>query len=293
VFRPIRALLFLTVLAVTSTLLHAQGAVFVDKPEYLTRRLVANHPEIPVQTSCAIAVIEANAPSYISAHDKDARLKRLDWLVTLEYLRLYKPETAFSNGWYEFVAATAPTLLEAEIDAVAQDWWSAMGSRAVKRDEHEVLHEASFEEVRAHFEALRTGNEMEAFAAIVWLIAAEPDKREKHPIRLPPQARDVSPLAHLLARDIAQELPLYTGPEAAKLRSAVKKLLTGRFQIAGDTGIAHVIDERDVDALLDTLSANPEKHARALPMLEDWLTRAIDADLQAMEDAASAYSRSH
>lgn len=273
--------------------LHAQSPVFADAPDSILGDLPGLRPDMPVHTLRDIAVIEMNAPSYIYDPEKSARLDRLDWLMTLEHLRIHEPAKAFHHHWYEFVAAKAPTLSEPEMDAIAQDWWSAMGSRAVTLDEHHVWRKATFKEVRAHFQVLRTGNDNQAFAAVVWLISAEPLKRENRTIRLLPQAQNVSPLAHLLARDIAEELTMYTDAETVKLRNAVKRLVTGKFRITDDTGTEHIVTQADVDTLLDAFSTNPEEERRALQILEEWLKRAIDADLQAFEDTARADSHSH
>ncbi len=268
--------------------LWAQHPVFAEMPDSPIR-LVAAHPEMPVQTSFDISVIETNAPSYMASFDKMERRGWLNTLIAAEEERL-KPSPDLRRYWYEFVQATA--LTEQEMDAIAHNWWSASGNRAVKHAPGDEPENATFEEVRAHFETLRVGVLTRAMAAKRWLMTAGTDGTWER-LRIPTQAQAISPLAHLLARDIAEEAEMYTGPEALKLRKTLQSLLVGKFTLKGNDGITRPVSAKDVDALLVTLASGEDApKADAKQRLEEWLTRAIDADLlKSARDAARRRQR--
>lgn len=64
--------------------LRAQSPVFADTPARILRYIVSAHPDLPVQTSIDIAIIETNAPSYLAYSDKTRRSYRLNGLIGLE-----------------------------------------------------------------------------------------------------------------------------------------------------------------------------------------------------------------
>lgn len=284
-----RCVLMLVLCLAVRSPLHAQNPVFAQTPDDLMRVIVAAHPEMPTQTSVDIAVIETNAPEYLASSDKSYRYRRLDALITLEVLQL-KANPDLGSFWYEFIEAKAPELTESEIDAIARQWWSD-GNQAMKRDERDRVQSASFQEVRGHFQSFRTGNETQVRAAENWLLMAQiGDHGER--LRLPPQVQGISPLAHLLARDIAKEATVYTGEETEKLRRAVRSLLADKFMVEGDAGIAQIVSSSDVDALLDGLLSDDEGRKRsARGLLEQWLRLAIDGDVKGYADGARRNAR--
>lgn len=259
--------------------MHGQSPLFADTPDRILRYLVAAHPEMPAQTSFDIAVIETNAPGYFASSDKGYRCGRVEALIAIEAEQV-KGSPDLQRYWYEFLEAKGPALTESEIDAIARQWWSDNGNRAETHDDRGVSKIASFTEVRMHFQIFRTGNEAQVRAARNWLMMAQMgDHRER--FRLPPQMQGMSPLAHLLARDITKEATVYTGEEGEKLRRTVRSLLADKFMTEGDAGIAHLVSSADVDAALDDLLSDNEgrKHS-AQELLEEWLRRAIDTDLK-------------
>ena len=259
--------------------LRAQSPVFADTPDQLLAYIVSAHPELPAQTSVDIAIIETNAPSYLASSDKTRRLYRLNGLIWLEGEQL-KANPDLRCCWYEFVEAKAPALTAAEMDAIAQDWWRANGFQAFKHGERGGLYSATFEEVRGHLQIFRTGNEAQVHAAKQWLMMAQAAGGWEA-LRIPPQMQGLSPVAHLLASDIAQEAAIFAGPEADKLRDTLKSLLVGKFTVTRDDGATLPLSTLDVDALLDTLtSGGAARRARAGEMLEEWLRQAIDADFR-------------
>jgi hypothetical protein len=289
----VRPILMLALCLAIRLPLYAQNPVFAETPDDLLHFIAAAHPEVPAQTSFDIAVIETNAPDYLVSSDKMRRSRRLDGLMTLE-VRQLKADPDVRGYWYEFIKAKAPELTESEINAIAQEWWSVNGYRAVMRDERGDSKSASLKEVRAHFQMLRTGNETQVNAAEHWLMMAQIDGHWAR-FRLPPQVEGISPLANLLARDISKEAMVYTGEEAEKLRQTVRSLLADKFMVEGDAGIAHIVSSSDVDALLDgLLSENDVLKRSALELLQQWLKRAIDADVKRYADGSPANSlRSH
>lgn len=276
VFR--RCLLGLALCLTVRLHLHAQNPAFTDTPDDVIRFIVAAHPEMPARTSMDIVVIETNAPDYLASSDKAYRYRRLDSFITLEAWRL-KADPDVRGYWYEFIEAKAPDLTESEIDAIAREWWSDNGYQAEERFERGGSKKASFREVRAHFQLFRTGNETQVRAAKNWLMMAQMGDHWER-FRLTPQMQGMSLLAHLLARDIAQEAAVYSGSEAEKLRRSVRSLLADKFMVEGDAGIAHIVSSSDVNALLDDLISKDEARKRsAQALLEEWLKRAIDEDL--------------
>jgi hypothetical protein len=267
--------------------LHAQNPIFVDRSNEVIHFIVAAHPEMPARTSMDMAVIEINAPDYLASSDKADRYRRLDGYISLEAWRL-KADPDMRGYWYEFIEAKAPELSEDEIDGIARQWWSDNGNRAEERTERGGSRSASFSEVLKRFQVFRTGNEAQVRAAKNWLMMAQMgDHRER--LRIPPQMQGMSLLAHLLARDIAQESAAYTGAEAAKFRHTAQSLLSDKFMVEGDAGIAHIVASSDVNALLDDLTSKDEARKRsAQTLLEDWLKRAIDADLKRFAKSSHA-----
>jgi hypothetical protein len=259
--------------------LHAQTPAFAETPDRLMSTLTAAHPEVPAHITNDIAIIETNAPEYLASSDKADRYRRLDGYISLEAWRL-KADPDMRGYWYEFIEAKAPDLTESEIDAIAREWWSDNGNRAEERMERGGSRSASFSEVLKRFQVLRTGNEAQVRAAKNWLMMAQMgDHRER--LRIPPQMQGMSLLAHLLARDIAQESAAYTGAEATKLRRTAQSLLADKFMVEGDAGIAHIVSSSDVNTVLDDLTSKDEaRRSSARALLENWLKRAIDADLQ-------------
>lgn len=259
--------------------LQAQASVFAEMPDRLMSTLTAAHPEVPAHTTNDIAIIETNAPEYLASSDKADRYRRLDGYISLEAGRL-KADPDMRRYWYEFIEAKAPELTESEIDAIAREWWSDNGNEAEERTERGGSKRASFHDVLTRFQVFRTGNETQVRAAKNWLMMAQMgDHRER--LRIPPQMQGMSLLAHLLARDIAQESAAYTGAEATKLRRTAQSLLADKFMGEGDAGIAHIVSSSDVNALLDDLTSGDEARKRsARALLEDWLKQAIDADLK-------------
>lgn len=275
-----RATAFLIALCLMAQLpLPAQNPAFAEAPDDLLHSVVAMHPEMPAQTSLDIAIIETNAPEYLASSDKSYRYRRLDALITLEVQQL-KPSPYVRSFWYEFIEAKAPELTESEIDAIAHQWWSDNGNQAVKRDERGGSKGASFEEVRTRFRAFRTGNETQVRAAENWLLMAQVGDHWER-FSLPPQVQGMSPLAHLLALEIAKEAAVYSGEEAEKLRRTVRSLLADKFMAEGDAGIAHIVSSSDVNAVLDDLTSKDEaRKYSAQELLEEWIKRAIDEDLK-------------
>jgi hypothetical protein len=99
----------------------------------------------------------------------------------------------------------------------------------------------------------------------------------------------MSPLAHLLARDIAKEAMVYTAEEAEKLRRTVRSLLADKFTVEGEAGIEHSVASSEVNAVVDALLSGDETRKRdAQELLEEWLKLAIDADLKRYADASRA-----
>lgn len=259
--------------------LHAQDAAFAAVPDEVIRTIIPAHPELPAQTSLDIAVLETNAPDYLNSSDKMYRYRRVDLLIAIEVQQL-KPASDLQGYWYEFLGAKGPALTEAEIDAIAQQWWSDNGNRAEERFEHGGSKKASFSEVRTRFQIFRTGNETQVRAAENWLMMAQTGDHWQR-FTLPPQMQGMSPLAHLLALDIAREATVYTGEEGEKLRRTVRSLLADKFMVEDDAGIAHIVSFSDVDAVLDGLPSEDEGRKRnAHESLEKWLKLAIDADLK-------------
>jgi hypothetical protein len=259
--------------------LHAQDAAFAAVPDEVIRTIIPAHPELPAQTSLDIAVLETNAPDYLNSSDKMYRYRRVDLLIAIEVQQL-KPASDLKRYRYELLEAKGPALTESEIDAIARQWWSDNGNRAETHDERGGSKSASFSDVRARFQIFRIGNEAQVRGARNWLMMAQMgDHRDR--FTLPPQVQGMSPLAHLLALDIAREATVYTGDEAEKLRKCVRSLLADKFMVEGDAGIAHVVSSLDVDAVLDALSSENEGRKRsAQESLEEWLRRAIDTDLK-------------
>lgn len=285
---PSRAAVFLIAACLTMPpALHAQTSVFAETPDRLMATLTAAHPEMPAQTTNAIAIIETNAPEYLASSDKAYRYRGLDGFISVEAWRL-KADPDMRGFWYEFIEAKAPDLTESEIDAIAREWWSDNGNQAEERTERGGSRSASFNEVRRRFQLFRTGNETQTRAAKDWLMMAQMgDHRER--LRIPPQMQGMSLLAHLLARDIAQESAAYSGEEAAKFRRTVQSLLADKFMVEGDAGIVHVVSFSDVNALLDNLASEDEpRRNSARALLEDWLKRAIDEDLKSFAKGSHA-----
>ena len=259
--------------------LHGQSPVFAGAPDQVLTYIVSAHPELPVQTSYDIAIIETNAPAYLASSDKTQRSYRLNGLIWLESEQL-KANPDLRCCWYEFVEAKAPALTRAEMDDIARDWWRANDFKAFKHGERGGLYSATFEEVRAHLQIFRTGNEAQVHAAKQWLMMAQAAGGWEN-LRIPPQMQGLSPLAHLLASDIAQEAGIYDGPEADKLRNTLKSLLVGKFTVTRDDGATLPVSILDVDALVDALlSKEGARRARAGETLEEWLKEAIDADFK-------------
>jgi len=258
-----------------------EPAPFCDIPDPFLRYLPAAHPEMPVATSHAIAVIESNAPVFPSPSKREPHAERYEWisfLLTLEDLRIHAPAEAVQRGWCEFVAAKAPTFSEAEMDAIAQSWWSAMGNRAVAWDAHDALRDASWEEVRTHFQTLKTGTIQQARAAKYWLINAQNPEGRKH-LTLPSQLEGVSPLAMRLTHDIELEMRIYAGKHSLeKLRRIVENLIAGKFL---DENTRNGVSAAQVDALLERVASDDRKQKRsAMDQLEQWLKQALEADLK-------------
>ena len=274
--RGLRCALLVACLAIRLPL-RAQNPVFQEMPDD-TLRYVAANDRLPARVSFEIALIETNAPSYRASADKLVRYYRVNRLIELEH-DLLKPSADLRSYWYDFLEVKAPELTQDEIDAIARDWWAANGFRAVKHGERHGLRDATLNEVRAHLRIFRTGDEAQVAAAKQWLMMAQMAEGWQS-LTIPPQMRAFSPLAHLLARDIAEETQLYSGPEVVKMRNAVKRLITGKFIVEGESGIRHAVTERDIDALLDTFSSTPDERTRAQAILEEWLKEAIDADLK-------------
>ena len=221
------------------------GPAFIETPDPFMRYLPAAHPETPVPAAQYIAIIESNAPGFRPLGNEPPRKERFEWvslLLTIEYLRINEPAAALRPGWYEFVAAKAPALSQPEMDAIAEDWWSAMGNRAIASEPHGVWRDATWEEVRGHFQTLRTGTAEQASAAKYWLIYAE-NADFGNNLTLAPEVQGVSPLAVLLARDIEVEARIYAKPGSERLRKVVGCLIAGKFAAAADgsTGIARTI----------------------------------------------------
>jgi hypothetical protein len=259
--------------------MHGQSPLFADTPDRILRYIIAAHPEMPTQTSFDIAVIETSAPDYFGSSDKGYRYGRVEGLIAIEEEQL-KGSPDLRRYWYEFLEAKGPALTESEIDAIARQWWSDNGNRAETHDDRGGSKSASFREVRTHFQIFRTGNEAQVRAARNWLMMAQMGDHWER-FRLPPQMQGMSPLAHLLARDIAREATVYTGEQGEKLRRTVRSLLADKFMTEGDAGIAHIASSSDVDAVLDDLLSDNEGRERsAQESLEEWLRRAIDADLK-------------
>lgn len=283
-----RCVLMLALCVAVRSPLYAQNPVFAETPDDLMRFIAAAHPEMPVQTSLGIAIIETNAPEYLASSDKAYRCRRLDGLITLE-VRQQKADTDVRGYWYEFIKAKAPELTESEIDAIARQWWSDNGYQAELRDERGVSKSAGFREVRERFQIFRTGTEAQVNAAEHWLTMAQMGDHWER-FRLPPQMQGMSPLAHLLALDISKETTVYSGEEAEKLRRTVRSLLADKFTVEGDAGIAHIVSSSDVDAVLDGLLSDDEGRKRsALGLLEQWLQRAIDEDLKRFAQDSRAH----
>ena len=132
---PSRAAVFLIAVALMMPpALQAQAPVFAETPDRLMSTLTAAHPEVPAQTTNAIAIIETNAPDYLASSDKADRYRRLDGYISLEAWRL-KADPDMRGYWYEFIEAKAPELSEDEIDGIARQWWSDNGNRAEERTE--------------------------------------------------------------------------------------------------------------------------------------------------------------
>lgn len=256
--------------------LHGQNPVFQEMPDD-TLRYAAVNDRMPARASFEIAVIETNAPSYRASTNKLVRCHRINRLIELEHDRL-KSSPDLRRYWYDFLEAKAPELTEDEIDAIARDWWSSNGFRAAKYDERHALQDATLNEVRAHLRLFRTGNEAQVAAAKQWLMMAQMAGGWES-FTISPQMRGLSPLSHLLAREISEETQLYTGPEAVKMRNSVKRLITGKLTIEAG-GIQRLVSEADIDALLDRFSSTPDERSRAQGILEEWLKEAIDADLK-------------
>jgi hypothetical protein len=104
------ALIFLLLTA--RPLLHAQNPVFAEKPDDAFRTI--------------------------------AGARRLSIFIDIEQERI-KPSPGLRGYWYALVLAKAPMLREDEIGGIAWNWWSAMGERAVKRDAHDIFHDATVE----------------------------------------------------------------------------------------------------------------------------------------------------
>src|SRR4029077_1981976 len=130
---------------------------------------------------------------------------------------------------------------------------------------------------------LRDGEEEEVGAAKAWLSHAEIRPLGKN-LTLPPEAQSVSPLAMLLAHDIAEEARMYSGQESAKLRKAVACLIVQKFDVPAPTAASpdatRKISAGDVDALFEDLSATGSRESDARDRREEWLKKAIEADLQ-------------
>jgi hypothetical protein len=273
-----RCAVFLLAACLTIPLaLHAQVPVFEEMPDGTLRYVTAANDRIPARASFEIAVIETNAPSYRGSADKPMRYYRINRLIELED-ELLKPSPDLQGYWYDFLEAKAPELTEDEIEAIARDWWAANRFRAAKHDGRYGLRDATLKEVRAHLLIFRTGNEVQVAAAKQWLMMAQMDGTLDS-LAIPPQMRALSPLAHLLARDISEEARLYGGPEAVKMRNTVKRLIVGKLTVEGETGIQHTVLESDIDALLEKFSSDSEERSHAQEALEEWLKQAIDADI--------------
>jgi hypothetical protein len=273
------AVFLIAVCLMMPTALQAQAPVFAETPDRLMSTLTAAHPEMPAHTTNDIAIIETNAPEYLASSDKADRYRRLDGYITLEAWRL-KADPDMRGYWYEFIETKAPDLTESEIDAIAREWWSDNGNRAEERTERGGSRSASFHDVLTRFQVFRTGNETQVRAAKNWLMMAQMGDQGEH-LRIPPQMQGMSLLAHLIARDIAQESAAYAGVEAAKFRRTVQSLLADKFMVEGDAGIAHIVSSSDVNALLDDLTSKDEaRRSSARALLEDWLKRTIDAGLK-------------
>jgi hypothetical protein len=272
--------------------LYAQAPVFAGVPDKVIHAIIPAHPEIPAQTSFDIAVIETNAPDYFASSDKGFRYGRVEALIAIEAEQL-KGSPDLQRDWYEFLEAKSPALTESEIDAIARQWWSDNGNRAETHDDRGRSKSASFTEVRTHFQIFRTGNQAQVRVARNWLMMAQTaDHWER--FRLPPQMQGMSPLAHLLALDIAKEATVYTGEEGEKLRRTVRSLLADKFTVEGDAGIAHLVSSSDVDAVMDNLlSENEDRKHSAQESLEEWLRRAIDTDLKRFADGGASSHRPH
>ncbi|HEY1580462.1 MAG TPA: hypothetical protein VGF82_25655 [Terracidiphilus sp.] len=271
---------------------YAQAPVFAGVPDKVIHTIIPAHPEMPAQTSFDIAVIETNAPDYFASSDKGYRYGRVEGLIAIEEEQL-KGSPDLQRYWYEFLEAKGPALTESEIDAIAREWWSDNGYQAEERFERGGSKKASLSEVRARFQIFRTGNEAQIRAARNWLMMAQMGDHWEH-FRLPPQMQGMSPLAHLLARDIAKEALIYTGEEGEKLRRTVRSLLADKFMVEGDAGIAHIVSSSDVDAVLDDLLSDNEGGKRsAQESLEEWLRRAIDTDLKTFANGGVNSHRPH
>lgn len=268
--------------------LHAQSPVFVDTPNEVIHFIVASHPEMPARTSMDIAVIEINSPDYLASSDKAYRYRRLDDFITYEAWRL-KGEPDMRGQWYEFIEAKAPDLTESEIDAIARQWWSDNGNQAEVHLDRGGWKKAIFSEVRERFQTFRTGNETQVRAAKNWLMMAQmADHWECFTI--PPQMQGMSLLAHLLARDIAQEAMAYKGEQAEKLRRTVRSLLADKFKAEGEAGIARIVSSSDVEAILDGLSSGDQSTRRsATERLEEWLKKAVETDLKRYARVSSSH----
>lgn len=285
------ALAFILCLAIHPQL-RAQSPAFADAPDHVLTYIVSAHPDLPVQTSLDIAIIETNAPAYLASSDKTQRSYRLHGLIWLEAEQL-KANPDLRCCWYEFVEAAAPALTAAKIDAIAQDWWRANGFQAFTHGERGGLYSATFEEVRAHLQIFRTGNEAQVHAAKQWLMMAQAAEGWER-LRIPPQMLGLSPLAHLLDGDIAQEAASFVGPEADKLRKRLQSLLVGKFMVTRDDGATLPISTIDVDGLLNALtSGDAARRTHAGEILEEWLKKAIDADLKTRAEESSRYRAQH
>jgi hypothetical protein len=272
--------------------LRAQSPVFAGVPDNFLRSIAAAHPELPAQTSFDIAIIETNAPDYFASSDKGYRYRRVEGLIAIEEEQL-KVSPDLQRYWYDFLEAKGPALTESEIDAIARQWWSDNGNRAETHDDRGVSKSASFREVRTHLHIFRTGNEALVRAARNWLMMAQTGDHWER-FRLPPQMQAMSPLAHLLALDIAKEATVYTGEEGEKLRRTVRSLLADKFTVEGDAGIAHIVSSSDVDAVLDDLlSENEDRKRSAQESLEAWVMRGIDTDLETFAEGGVNSHRPH